>query len=73
MSSQVRYTIRCDNCDRAMGKEESLIAHVVVHHGYTVERANREVPKQIVEAMERVKQQLEEESTGEESSETDTT
>ena len=70
MTSPVRYTIRCDNCDRDMAKEESLIAHVVVHHGYTVERANKEIPKQIVEAMERAKQQLEEGSSGEDSSET---
>ena len=72
MTSPVRYTIRCDNCDRALDKEESLIAHAVVHHGYTVEEANREVPKQIVEAMGRAKQQDEERSLGEESSETDT-
>ena len=45
MTSPVRYTIRCDNCDRALDKEENLIAHAVVHHGYTVDAANREVPK----------------------------
>ena len=62
MTSPVRYTIRCDNCDRACSgrKEENLIAHAsVVHHGYTVDAANREVPKQVVEAMERAKQQFE--------------
>ena len=59
MTSPVRYTIRCDNCDRALDEEENLIAHAVVHHGYTVDVANREVPKQVVEAMERAKQQFE--------------
>ena len=59
MTSPARYTIRCDNCGHALDKEESLIAHAVVHHGYTVDAANKEVPKQVVEAMERAKQQFE--------------
>ena len=59
MTSPVRYTIRCDNCDRVLDEEENLINHAVVHHGYTVDAANREVPKQVVEAMERAKQQFE--------------
>ena len=59
MTSPVRYTIRCDNCDRALDKEENLIAHAVVQHGYTVDAANREVAKQVVEAMGRAKQQFE--------------
>ena len=59
MTSPVNYTIRCENCDRALDKEESLIAHAVVHHSYTVDDANREVPKQIVEAMEKAKRQIE--------------
>ena len=59
MTSPVRYTIRCDNCDCALDEEENLINHAVVHHDYTVDAANREVPKQVVEAMERGKQQFE--------------
>ena len=45
MAYPVKYTIWCDNCDRVLDKEESLIAHAVVHHGHTVDEANREVPK----------------------------
>ena len=63
MTSPVRHTIRCDNCDRALEKEESLISHAVVHHGYTVDAANREVQKQVVEAMERAKQQFEDDGS----------
>ena len=63
MTSPVRYTIRCDNCDRDLNKEESLISHAVVHHGYTVDAANREVPKQVVEAMERAKQRFEDDGS----------